>query len=208
MLSRRQVECPLLLCVAVAFGLFAAGCQRNDSSSASPAEAPSADSAVVLGTPEHATGSLLHFLGAHLRAIADGDKAAAARYRDQVVWHIAARDEIVARHRKVRGGRAKDEIGVLRRCVENWAAILAYYADGLALDQMRLEEGARRALQVVVLVPARGGDDQAVIRVTCLLGGDGKWRVRAIDFADAASAAPRPEAAQPSPASGPTDREP
>lgn len=207
MLLGREVGCrPFLLCAVTAFGLLITGCERSDSSSA--AQAPAADPAVLLDTPENATRSLFHFLRAQLRALAEDDKAA-ARHRDQVVWHIAARDEIVARYRKVRGGRVKDEIAVLRRCVENWAAVIAYYADGLGLDQMRLDEGAKHGLRAVVLVPARGRDDQAVIRVTCLLGEEDKWRVRAINFAEPATAGlpPAPTQPIPTPATGPAGRE-
>ena len=119
----------------------------------------------------------------------------------QVELNVAARDAIVAREVHALGQPVKDEARLLRTCVENWAALIAYYTT-FDFDRMQLEPGAGPKRQTV-RVPARGLHDQAVIRVSCIQGEDGRWRVRIIDFAGLPPPATLPAATQPQPTSVP-----
>ncbi len=170
----------LLMCALSACSLWVAGCDRG--AAEAPIQAPPVDSAVVLDTPQDTARSLVHFLQAHLKAIAEGNQAAAAGAREQVAWHIAARDRIIAPHRKTIGERPLAAAELLDRRAESWAAMISYYADGLAVDQTRVLEGGTKAREIVC-VPVSGRDDREVLRITCVSGEDGKWHVRALDFA-------------------------
>ncbi len=173
-----------------------AGCQPIETRSAPPV-----DPAVVLNTPADAARSLMHFLVADLRAAARHESTAMAAARDQVVWHIAAREDILQRYQRALGARAKDEIQVLNDCVESWASIIAYYVDGLGLDRLQEEPAVEDAHRAVVRIPARGRGDQAVIRISCLQGSDGKWHVRTLDLAEP-TAASMPASTKPAAAQG------
>lgn len=160
-------------------GLLPIGCDRETAP-----ERPAAGGAVQLDAPLSATRNLLELLRTHLRALAEGDRVAAAAARDRVVWHVAARDDIRARYERISGLRADDEakrLRLWRSHVESWAAIIAAYADGLEWDGavVSTDPGGRSA---VVRVPAHGTDDEATLRVHCLRDTAGRWHVQRIDF--------------------------
>jgi hypothetical protein len=136
----------------------------------------------VLDTPEDAARALLQLLHGHLQAIAHGDRKLADRYRDRVARDVAARDDILARYRSVAGRFAQEESRALAGLIENWAAIIAYYADGLELDRMKRGAASLEAGRAVVDVPARGPEDRAVIRVACLRDKQAQWRATGIEL--------------------------
>lgn len=192
----RNVAVALSLGLA-ACGIVVGGCRRPETPTAPATTAPS----VTLDTPQDAARTLLQLLRAHLDARARDDKAAAAENLAQVELNVAARDAIVAREVHALGQPVKDEARLLRTRVENWAALIAYYTT-FDFDRMQLEPGAGPKRQTV-RVPARGPHDQAVIRVSCIQGDDGRWRVRIIDFAGPTPPATLPAATQPQPTPAP-----
>jgi hypothetical protein len=161
---------------------------------------------IALKSPEDATRSLLGGLREQLQATARGDRAAARRCRDAIVDRIAAQEQIVARFRAQPGHVPQKEGEVLEALVENWASILSYYANGLALGEMRLSTAGGDGGGAVVDVPAQGADDRAILHVACVRGADDEWRILALGLEPAAApvSASRPAAAsQPASSSAP-----
>lgn len=139
---------------------------------------------IDLSTAPAAATSLLMLLDENVQAIADHDRTRARAARDQVIWHVAARDEILKQHRRLVGGPlTPDEIMV--NCVESWGALLAYYLDGVDADTLRLADGLAPG-RAKVLVTARGqAGESANIEVLCTRNDDGEWQVRGVDFVGA-----------------------
>lgn len=187
------------LCVGaiVLVGVLACGCRRGPAATSSQPAAP--DSEIVRTTPQDTVRSLLQILRAELQAIARKEKGEADRQRDRIVAQVLATDDIMGRHKKAAGRFAKDAHVVLPVLVENWAAVLSYYADGLAMEEIRLAATGRDGTSAVVEIPARGLSDEAVLRVVCVRDKDDQWHVAALDFA------PRP---RPMPASASADTQP
>lgn len=186
----------------VALGCMVAigGCRRAPTPSAAEQAAVPA-LGTVAKTPEDAARNLLEGLRAHLQATARGDRAAARRYRDTVAEHIVARDQIMARYRALPGHVPQADVDVLSTLVENWASILSYYAEGLALSEMKRSATGADGSGAGVDVPVHGPDDHAILRLTCVRGPDDEWRILAIGL-EPASLPALPT--QPEPASQPT----
>lgn len=180
--------CFVSLCL---YGALPAGCDRS-----APAPPP-IDPGIRLATPEETARSLLVQIQQWLSADAQGDRARGRAARDQIVWHMVARDEILGRHR-VRAGK---EDAVVVEAVRSWAAMLSYYAAGLDLDAAEVVDGADRG-RCFVHVPARGEADLTTVRIGCVQTDGGTWRVRSFELvpaevhAAATRAAPAPETAQ------------
>lgn len=207
--ARRRPRCHSRgrLALFVLLGILAGGCGRGSTPHASATQPSAADTEIVLKTPEDAARSLLQALKTELQAIAHHDKPGAEHQRDRVVAQILARENIMARYSKVAGRFAQPEDRALSTLVESWAAAIAYYADGLALDQTRLAIAGHEATGAIVEVPAHGPTDQAVIRIACARGKDDLWRVTALDFAPrlppASAPVPVPAGTQPTSAPQP-----
>lgn len=163
------------LVALLAGGLAAAGCQR---AATPPATTRAAEIALRTDTAENAARTILELLQAHLRAIAAGNPALAADMRDRAVNNVIDRAGIIARLQRASGKHPSDEQAVLRTHVESWAALVAYYIDGLRDVELAATETA--ATGAVVNVPARGRTDSAVIRIACVCAADGGWRIAAI----------------------------
>jgi len=187
----RAIRCGCLaLCCA---GLAGAGCNR-----ASPPAPPARDPAIVLDTPENAVGSLLPLLRAQLTAVAAHDREATRRARDQVVWHIVPQAEMLRRHARLAEASEAERMRMLDTLVESWAAIMAYYADGLELSALQVEPAGGSATTTVVRLPVHAADRRAVLRVTCVFGPQTKeWRVVGLELAPPADVAPPPGATRP-----------
>ena len=167
----------LLLC-----GGLLVGCRP--ATPATAATGPAAPAvAVALRSPEDVTRGLVELLRAHLQAIARHDRGTANRLRDQAAQEIVARGEVMARYNALSSRTARDETEALHRLVESWAAGSAYYADGFALERMRLSAVAGEGGKAVVDVPAQGRGSEAVLQVACIRGPDEQWRVVGIEFA-------------------------
>jgi len=172
-------------CLLVLAGFWVVnGCRRQPSAPTtrwSPSIDPQA--ALSVDTPEGAARDLLVFLRAHLQALAHWDDRTAARLRDRVVTDLLAADDLLERYRAVAGRAAFHDAEVLNRLVENWAATISYYADGLQLDRLRATIVSGDRTRAVVDVPAQGARDAAVIRVACRRDEDDRWRVLGLEFA-------------------------
>lgn len=192
----------------VVCSLAIGGCRRAaNSTTAGQPSAPAFE--IALKTPEDATRSLLAGLREQLQATARGDRAAARRCRDAVVDLVAAKDQIMARLRAQPGHVPQKEAEVLAALVENWASIVSYYADGLALKEMRLIAAGNDGGGAAVEVPAQGADDCAILRVACVRGANDEWRILAIGLEPAAIPTPATQATAASqPASEPAPRGP
>lgn len=141
--------------------------------------APPPEAAVVTTTPVDATRSLIHFLKLNLEAAANKDRPAARAARDQAAWHLADHEAATQRYRTAK--RAFDEARVMADQVENWAALVAYYIDGLDLDAAAvLPTGVPDEMDVAI--PAHGQGDEATLRVQCRKLLDGTWRVMRLAF--------------------------
>lgn len=184
----RRIGCGLLL-VLVAWG----GCRRV----AAPSSQPVAGPEIVLTAPEAAARSLLDGLRAELAAVARGDHAAAAQQRRRLAEQVLARTDILARYKALPGHVAQDDAQMLDTLLKSWGATIAYYADGLALDQMRLAAAGAEGHKAVVDVPARVRDDRVVLRMQCVRGADELWHVGAVEFAPAQRPSTAPAATVP-----------
>ena len=150
---------------------------------------------VELDTPQAAARSLLLTLRAYLDARAGHDAPGAGQALEQAAERVAARDVLVARVTRERGRPPKDEARWLRDLVQNWAATIAYYRQ-LDFDRVTARP-AGTARQQEVLVPAAGAADRAVLRLMCVQGEDGRWRVDGVGFAAPAATSSGPAAATP-----------
>jgi hypothetical protein len=207
--TARLCPVPARACLAVlVIALGVGGCRRPATSTpAEQAGVPALD--IVAKTPEDATRNLLDALRAQLQATARGDRATARRCRDQVAQNIVARDPILARYRALPGHVPQADADVLCALVENWASILAYYADGLALTEMRRSATGADGGGAGVDVPAQGRNDRAIVSVACVRGPDDEWRILAIGLEPPSLPTPAAQTAPASqPASNPGPRSP
>ncbi len=196
--SRTRTALARAVSAVLATGAVLAGCNRSTTPTATPETAPAIDPAVVQTTPPETARTLCHFLRAHLQAVAARDTTAADAARDQIAWHLAARENIVRQY-EVRWGRPREgQAWVVRQCVESWAGLVAYYVNGLDFDQAESRGDAQRQ---IVRVPAVGPKDRATLEVACLADADGRWRVYDVSMVAAAMpaqpGAPAPVATQP-----------
>jgi hypothetical protein len=159
-------------------------------------------------TPEDATRSLLGLLRVQLQAAARNDRAAVAKLRELTLDKLVATDDVVARLHRPGGVSEKERAQVLDTLVTSWAATLAYYADGLGLDQIQVHPTGPATREAAIDVPARGRDDSAIVRVFCRRGKDNEWRVTGLEFAPRPTTAPAssPASASASEAQASADR--
>jgi len=169
------------LAVALLAVVLSACDGRSGSSNSVPDAPPAGEPYVDLTTPENAARSILLCLVAERQAIARKDKPAALRCRREL-QSLAAKEEIT---RRLRGHPHVSDLSdeqVLDQFTRTWGAIIGYYVEGLDLDRMRCTPPTETAPEALVLVPARGADDAALIRVKCVRGEDKLWRVAAVGF--------------------------
>ena len=203
---RGRVGIGAAVCVSVA-GVLATACRREAAERPSVAgwtPPVSPDAPLSQQTAPEAARHLLQFLQAHLQAVAHGREDLAASFRDRVVRDLAARADLLARYRSVAGRFAAPDEEGLRRIVESWAAVIAYYADGLVLDDLRPGPISGDLARTVVDVPAHGPRGDALIRVACLRGEDDRWRIAGIEFVPPASPSTTAPAAPTPPTTAPT----
>ena len=175
----------LMLLAILAAGLAALTACKEEP----PATAPPRDSSIALDTPEDATRTLLTLIIESYQASARRDRAAVDAAREQIVWHVAAQDEIMQAYTSTPRPGGYDRIDILRELAKSWVAAIAYYADDIGLDSMALlradaDKGA------VVLVPAHHGEQTATIRVALKRSSDDRWRAYALDFMPPSEATP------------------
>jgi hypothetical protein len=134
---------------------------------------------VVLETPEDAARTALEYLRADLRAVAhrDGQIEEACIERLRTIAAVAAIEQELARWPQFKAVLGDDPI---EGYIDNWAAAIAYYAEGFHFDQMRRD--FETPSKVAVVVPASGPEDDALIQVTCIREDDGPCRVSRIEF--------------------------
>ena len=161
----------------LAFVIAPAGCQRAPATGAPPR------TDLALASPLEATQTVLAALQAQLHAAWRGDHRAADAEREWLIDYVVAQEQVLTR------GRARttaEQRELLRNLVDSWASIIAYYADGMALEHPTLIPAA--ADKFTILIPARGPQDRATILVTALQGADRQWRIGAIDLGPAQTA--------------------
>jgi len=189
---RRFGLCSLLVTAApvlMVWVVLLSGCRP------APAPPKTALPSVELDTPEAAARSLLLTLRAYLDARAGHDAPGAAQALEQAAGRVAAGDVLVTRVTRARGRPPKDEERWLRDLVQNWAVTIAYYRE-LDFDHVTVRP-AGTARQREVLVPATGAADRAVLRLICVQGDDGRWRVEGVGFAAPAATSFGPAASIP-----------
>lgn len=189
------------LCAAIV-----AGCERPAASSRnSGAQSAPTEQAVRLDSPQQTAHTLLTLLREELRAIRRGDRDAQRRCHQQLE-QVADRDSI--QRRFARTPQVKMLLGedVVAGVIGQWGATIAYYAEGLELEA--LQETAASApsthpapgREQEVRVRGRGkAGEPAWIRVRCVQGTDGLWRVTHMDFAGRRAAAGSQAATQTAP---------
>ncbi len=136
---------------------------------------PSTLPVVEADSPLAAARSLLELLRIHLAAVARHDRQTADDARNRVVVELVARAQVLERAQLIPRGAIKDD-QLLARLVENWAAVIQYYADGLDFESARVRfdrEGERGGVEI----PAAVGADKTLIRVGCVRTAQGKWEV-------------------------------
>ncbi len=169
-------RCLVVLVVVAAAALV--GCESKlaePTLSPAPGELPE----VVLETPEDAAYSALNCLQSNLRAAAHRDKQAEKESLERLrtVAAVRAIEQELAKWPQFEAVVGDD---LIDGYLNNWAAAIAYYAEGLHFDRMRrASEGPSR---VAVVVPASGPEDDALIQVISVRENDGRWRVLRIEF--------------------------
>ncbi len=171
-----------LLCGALAAVALSA-CSAEPAATTS---APSTQSAVplVLSTPKDAVRTMLLTIQDLRAAHRQGDRSAVHERLAQL-RALAARETILGRFNSY-GRPAVDPEALLTGVVQDWAAMVGYYADHLLLEQMRVERAASDN-QAHVLVVGTSDRGDAYIRVECLRGDDGQWRIGRVEFTAPAS---------------------
>ena len=175
--------------------LAAAGCKQK------PEPPPPADFVPRLSSPEAAASDLLTGLQQVARHMAAGETSQAEAWREALRPLVDSEyvRRVLNEHPRmalvIRGDDYDDIEGILR----NWASATLYYIAGVQLERMYRARSA--AGRVELIVPARGADDEAFIKITCLRGADGAWRVARVEFAypPPAPATSQPASTQPVP---------
>jgi hypothetical protein len=184
------------LAAAISACVLVAGCDQ-------PGYESTAVSVVIkdqeTASPQAVTRTALTSIQQELNAIAAHDRHAADQALAKLVA-LAAQDAIRQRFAAQPVYRMIVRDDEVRGLAELWSAAVAYYADGIQFDRMRVVPGPDEDT-VLVLVPAEGPEDAATLRVECLRDPSGRWRVSRIDFA-APGAAPTTAPAS-APAAGP-----
>jgi hypothetical protein len=152
---------------------------------------PAAPIPIVLSGPKEAARSVLLCLRAIHESHAKHDKAAVTRYLNQLDM-AAARDVILRRCQAANPIGIKEPDKVLRNYIEGWVAVVGYYADGLQPDQVKAVGAVTGATQVDVYANAASVHGDVTIRLECLRGEDGLWRVARVDFAPRTAPATAP----------------
>jgi len=147
-------------------------------------------SAAGFATPRDAAQALLAALRDLLHASARGDRRASVEHRDYVIRSLLARNDILARYQAIAGRYPRSQAEVLPALVDNWAAIIAPYADALDLERAQVAALAERTGGAVVDVPAAGPSGATLVRVACLRGEDDCWRVAVLELAPAGAPTP------------------
>jgi len=192
---------------ALAAGALLLGLCAGCGKAPRPAAAASAPAmpAVSLDTPADAARSLLECLRGELDAVARNDQAAQAQYLE-TLRTLAAAESIKQRMADLPHFKLMLGDDLVAGVIHNWGAMLAYYADGLRLDQLRQTSVGRTA--ATVIVPASGPADEALLQITCVREGDGPWRVRRLDFVTEMPKTGPTSAPATAPASQPAQRQP
>jgi len=173
-------------------------CSRGGVPAGAPASGPDQTGQLALDTPANAARSALTCIAGLRAARAAGDRAATTHWKQRLV-ELAAADTILERHRRVAGRPAADESALLARFVGDWPAVAGYYTDHLQPDRIEIitasADGPRPgespgATRADAYVPATGPAGEANIRLECVRGKDGLWRVARIDFAPAPASCP------------------
>ncbi len=149
---------------------------------------------IVLSGPKEAAHSVLLCLQAIHAAHTRHDRAAVSQYMDQLDT-AAASDVILQRCHTANPLLREKPDKILRNFTQGWVAVVGYYADGLHPEQLKTVGSTTGAQRIEVLAAATSANGDATLRLECVRGDDGQWRVARVDFA------PRPV---PAPATAPT----
>jgi hypothetical protein len=154
------------------------GCEGKPAQPALPPK-PGELPEVVLKTPEDAARSALVYLRADLRAVAHRDRQTEEKCLERLrtIAALAAIEQEFAKQPQLKGVVGEPPV---EGYITNWAAAIAYYAEGFHFDQMR--RSSETPAEVAVVVPASGPEDDALIQVSCIREDDGPWRVSRIEF--------------------------
>lgn len=191
MLQTRGMRITTLLLVPVLAALT--GCERQPVA-VPTLPPPGPVPAVKLDTPEDAARTALTCIQTELRAVAHEDEQTAEQCREQLV-RVAAARTIEQTFAKMPQFKMVVGDEMLEGYVANWGSTISYYAQDLHFDRMR--RGAAAESQVLVLVPASGAEDDALIQLTCVRETENTWRISRIEFAT------EPVATQPAPTTAP-----
>ncbi len=165
-------------------------CQR-----ATPAATSAPALAISTKTPEDAARSLLGLLRAQLQAAARQERAVVAQLRQTALDHLVAREDIL---RHVSGAERlseQEQSELFHKLVDSWAAAIAYYADGLALDQLKALGATAGTRAADLVLPARGPDDTALLHVYCQRTPGNEWRVAGLELVPSRTPATAPATA-------------
>lgn len=142
-----------------------------------------------LDSPQLTARTLLILLREELRAIRLGDRSAQLRCRQQLE-RLADRATILQRFASTPQVKMLLGEDLVAGVINQWGATIAFYAEGLELDQIAEPAASTSTMQPtaglrqVVRVRGHGkAGEPAWIHVHCVLGEDGLWRVTHVDFA-------------------------
>ncbi len=171
------ITCGLLV---VALLLLPGGCGEADTSDLAP---PPPDPRIGTGTPLETVRALVTFFREDTEASRARDPRRSRAAIAQAAWHLAARDEIAAAHGLSSGAAGKLGAATVRKTVEQWSAMLAYYLPTLRDDGLApAPAGSASRAEVHALV----GDGERIRRVRFRVSRVGdRWLVSGIEIAPA-----------------------
>jgi len=176
-IRRRPIRAPALWRMLVVAGLLLSACQEPVPPATSAPAVP-----ISTKTPEDAARSLLNLLREQLHAAARADRPAVARLRELALDRLVARPELERHITGLAQMTEAERTELFHKLVDSWAAAIAYYADGLALDQLKALGPTAGARVADLVVPARTPDDTAILHVYCQRTSGEEWRVIGLEL--------------------------
>lgn len=197
LVGRRTARIVIIGFVVSLGGVFLAGCERDERGADNqPATRPAEAPQVVLTTPRDAAESVLRCLQAQRAARARDDQAAAAYYHEQLLA-IAAHEAIIKQYEALIRRPASDPDETLDRFVRGWGPIVGASLDHLQFDRIRAPSQPAGVSPAGVFVFVDAGERDALLRIECVRGAGGLWRIARIDWKPTKSIATQPAANPP-----------
>ncbi len=166
--------------LVVALLMLSGGCGEADTADLAP---PPPDARIGTESPLDTVRALVTFFREDVESTRARDPRRARAAIAQAAWHLAARDEIAAAHGLSTGAAGKLGAAAVRKTVEQWSAMLAYYLPTLRDDGLALAPASTPSrAEVHALVS--DGEKTRRLRFRVSRVGD-RWLVSGVEIAPA-----------------------